>query len=327
MQAWTIIVDSFREARDKKLFWVLLALSTVIALALACVGFDQNGWSLFFGLLKIESPVYRAGTPQAQQMLASIVSNVLVAMYIGWFGVIVCLLGTAGFFPTMLEGGAIEVVLSKPMSRLELFLAKYAGSLLFVLVQAAWFVGLTFLIIRIQLGVWLWPYLLAIPLLVALFSYLYCVCVLAAVWSRSALTALLVTMVFWFLVYSAGKIEEVYAMLEYNRAREAGIVEVDLSWEHRNALGKTAYVLNAVLPRTSDIPVILGHEIQAMSADELVLQAFQLEGQLKPQDHFNIEQEKKRLARISPLRSIGSSLAFEAVILLIAWWRFARKDF
>ena len=85
--------------------------------------------------------------------------------------------------------GSIDVVLSKPMTRWQVFLGKYAGSMVFVFVQACIFVLLTFVVIGIRWGCWIPGYLLTIPLVLLLFSYLYCVSVWVAVYFRSTVAA------------------------------------------------------------------------------------------------------------------------------------------
>lgn len=326
MQFWTIIADSFRETRDKKLFWVLLGLSTLIAVALACVGFDENGLSFFFGLVKQPSAQLRAGSPAAAALMAAVVSNFLIKIYIGWLGVILCLIGTAGMFPALMEPGAIELVVSKPISRAEIFAAKYAGGLIFVFVQVTYFALLTLLVLRYQLGLWLWPYLYAIPLLVLLFSYLYSVGVLAAVWSRSALTALVVAMVFWFMAFSARATEDVYSSFRYEEAFRAGQTEVDLSWEGRNAFGRIAYVLSYVFPKTGDIPYILRREMRGADT-ETMLRLLKVDEAGLTDQPAALQYEHDRVESLDAGFSIGSSLIFEGVVLLFAWWRFSRKDF
>ncbi len=327
MQTWTIIVDTFREARDKKLFWVLLIISTVVAAAMACIGFDENGWSFFLGALTIEDDVVYAGSPAARQFMATLVSDLLVGLYIGWVGVIICLLGTAGMFPSMLEPGTIEVLLSKPISRFKIFMSKYVGSLAFVLVQSAYFVVLTLLVLRWQTGVWLWAYLWAIPLLVLLFSYIYCVCVLAAILTRSTLTALICALAFWFFLSGISAMEDVYVYFTqtHQRAYRQEKVEADLSWGQRTKFGRIAYVLRTVLPKTDEVNAILRREMGAASTDSVVEKLF-ADLPIKPEGEM-VRVESKRLERISAPRSIGTSLGFEAVVLVIAWWRFRRKDF
>ena len=139
MQLWAIIVDSFREAKAKKLFWALLAISTLVAAAMACVGFDENGWSFFFGAITKADPSVFIEIPAADAaaaIMGALVSNILVGTYIGWVGIVICLIGTAGMFPSLVEPGAVDVVVSKPLPRSLLFLARYVGSLAFVFVQA-----------------------------------------------------------------------------------------------------------------------------------------------------------------------------------------------
>lgn len=326
MQVWAIIVDSFRETRDKKLFWVLLGLSTLIGASLMCIGFDENGWSFLFGLVKIEDPYIRAGTPQATAMLASIVSDFLIGTYVGKLGVFLCLIGTVGMFPTLMERGAIEVTLSKPVSRFTIFFGKYLGSLIFVLVQVGYFVLFTLVVMRWQLGRWLWAYLWAIPLLVAMFSYIYCVCVLAAIWSRSALTSLIIGMLFWFMIFSATLVEGIYTEFQYKTMLAQGDTNTELTWSNRNSLGKAILAVHTILPNTDDITSILRREMHAASPSEII-KNIGVEGQIGPQDRQSLTREQKRIENISVLESVGGSLLFELVILLIAWWRFQRKDF
>ena len=42
MQLWALIVDGFRESRDRKIFWVMIGISVLIAAVMACVGYDET---------------------------------------------------------------------------------------------------------------------------------------------------------------------------------------------------------------------------------------------------------------------------------------------
>jgi hypothetical protein len=59
-----------------------------------------------------------------------------------------------------------------------------------------------FLCVGLRMGEWKWMVFAAIPLVTVFFSYLYAVNVLVGTWTRSALTALLVTLLFWFSLFS-----------------------------------------------------------------------------------------------------------------------------
>ncbi|GJM26402.1 MAG: hypothetical protein DHS20C16_28170 [Phycisphaerae bacterium] len=323
IQVWAIIVDSFREAKAKKLFWVLLVISTLVAAALACVGFDENGWSFFFGAIKKPDPIFKAGTDAAVSLIGAIVSNVLVGTYIGWVGIVICLIGTAGMFPSLIETGAVDVVVSKPLPRSLLFFARYIGSLAFVFVQSAYFVLLTLLVLRWQVDRWLWGYLWAIPLLVLSFSYIYCVCVLAAVWTRRALASLVYGLLFWVAVFGMAGLERFVGTDSIGTGPDAV-----LKFSERGSIGKVSHVIHVVSPKPSDIPIILGRQIGALNSKDTAMAIMPGDADLiSDADIQQLEIEQRRSDSISPAFSIGTSLGFEAVVLLMACIIFSRRDF
>jgi ABC-type transport system involved in multi-copper enzyme maturation permease subunit len=128
MQFWALIVDSFRHTRDRKIFWVMIGISVLIAVAMSLISFDEKGISLLFRW-HFEAPQYRAGTDDQRVFVASILTLHLIGNYIGFAGVILGLVSTAGILPDLMRPGAIDVVLAKPLSRAKLFLGKYLGSI------------------------------------------------------------------------------------------------------------------------------------------------------------------------------------------------------
>ncbi len=46
-QTIAIFVDAYRELNARKLFWITLSLSALVALAFLAVGIDSNGITLF----------------------------------------------------------------------------------------------------------------------------------------------------------------------------------------------------------------------------------------------------------------------------------------
>ena len=319
MQFWALIVDSFRESRDRKIFWVMLAISVAIAAGMACVGFDDQGVSVLFGAWRIDAPDYVDGNVAGRAMIGSILTQYIAGMYIGWIGIIMALIATAGIFPSLMQPGAIDVVLAKPISRPMIFLGKYVGSMVFVTVQATVFVVLTLLVVGLRWHYWLPGYLWSIPLIVVLFSYLYACCVLFAVMTRSGMTALLLTMVAWFVMWIP---QTTYGLLVSLPATSGGEVQIDEKWVRASS------AVRWIVPKTQDIPVIAGNLIGAATASEVILDADapgMPEGQ-SAQLQASIEVEKQ-LSDVSIVKSIGSSLLFEALIVLLAMWKFTRRDF
>ena len=261
---------------------------------------------------------------------------------------------------------------------------RFAAGLLFVALQVSVFSVACFLVIGIRGGAWEPGLLVAVPLVVLVFSYLYSVCVVIGLLTRSTIATLLLTLLFWFLVFAVnaadglvlqgreanamwlerlpGQIEareqaarakierqraegdearaeptdeELLAVeprladlrerlqrAERNRGRwEAGALAV---WAVKTALpktGETVEILNRTLKDRADLeerdraaagpPAELGQMAGPFGVDQRALAA----------------RVEKALHARSVWWVIGTSLAFEAVMLGIGAWIFCRRDF
>ena len=82
-------------------------------------------------------------------------------------------------------------------------------------------------------GAWEPGLFLAVPLVVCFFSYLFSVCVFLGVVTRSTLAALLVTLLFWFLVFSVGAAENL--LLTFHTMDKHGVTLEDMQAASRAA--------------------------------------------------------------------------------------------
>ena len=319
MQMLALIVDSFRHARDRKLFWVMIGISTLIAVVMACIGMDASGTTILF---KWEFPgeVGRA-------MAAAILVHYIAGIYIGWIGIILALIATAGIFPAFMERGSVDVVLAKPLSRPMLFLGKYAGSMAFVLVQAVYFIGLTFLVVGLRWHYWIWSYFWLIPLLVLVFSYLYAFCALFGVMTRSGLASLLLTILAWFAIWI---LQTAYSTLVALNAMDAGPNQkgplVSDKWV------RVAEVVRVAVPNTQDIPMIAAKLMEAASSAAFMPEFDNPNMSEQEREQMRAQMDASMAATleledVNIVRSIGSSLLFEVAIVLLAMWKFTRRDF
>ena len=313
MQLWAIIVDSFRESLDRKFFWLIVVLSLLVAIGLLSIGFAPDHVSLMFGNMKFETDYYNSSTELGQSRIIGIVIA-LMSFFLGWIGVLLMIIATAGFFPAFMERGVIDVVLAKPISRPRLFLYKYLSSMVFVLLQATFFVGLTFLVMGLRWGVWVPKYLIVIPLLVLLFSYIYCVTVFVGVATRSTVAAILLSIGAW-VVFAVPSM----ALDQFEATPEL---------KQKESLYRSVRVMNWVLPKTSDIPYIATKFTKAGAGLDIMPQGAW--DDLSAQDRAELRKaqaaEEKRV-QVDPIYSVGSSLAFEIVVVLLAMFKFARRDF
>ncbi len=198
-QTAALLVDAYRELNAKKLFWITMLLSGVIVLVMAALGIDKDGVS-FLGWDLSFIPI-NSDTLKPDVFYKTLFSNLGIGVWLSWAATILALISTAGTIPDLISGGAIETLLSKPISRIRLFLTKYAAGLLFVALQVFVFSLGSFLVFGLRAGLWEPALFLAVPIVVVFFSYLFCVCALIGLLTRSTITSLLVTILFWFMLF------------------------------------------------------------------------------------------------------------------------------
>lgn len=198
-QTIALLIDAYRELNAKKLFWIVLILSGIFVLAMACLGNDAKGITIL--VWHIDFPF--AGTNVISKPMFYKILFLFggIKVWLTWAASGLALISTAGIIPDFIGSGSIELALSKPIGRLRLFLTKYMTGLLFVGMQVTVFCAGTFLVLGIRGGEWSWRLFLGIPIVLLFFSYLYCVCALIGLLTRSTIAALLLTVLFWLMIF------------------------------------------------------------------------------------------------------------------------------
>ena len=196
-QTLAIFYEAYCSLNAKKMFWIVLAISVLVVGGIACVGIDEHGTTILWwnvGGQSTHDVSHATFYKQAFSMAG-------IEFWLAWPAVILALISTASIFPDLVSGGSISLVLSKPIGRLRLFLTQYTAGLLFVALQVTLFSFASFLVIGVRGGAWLPGIFLAIPLVVCLFSYLFSVCTLIGLATRSTVAGILLTLLFWLLLY------------------------------------------------------------------------------------------------------------------------------
>ena len=121
----------------------------------------------------------------------------IVNWAVGVFGVFAAILVTASIIPQMFEPGAIDLLLSKPVSRTLLFLTKFLGGCVFIGLNATYFIAGLWLIAGSRFGIWNGKLWLCIPIILFLFAVYYGISALAAVLWRNAIVSIVLTILFW----------------------------------------------------------------------------------------------------------------------------------
>jgi ABC-type transport system involved in multi-copper enzyme maturation permease subunit len=169
--------------------------------------------------------IWRLGNvPMTKKTLVDTAVNTFVNLFVGVVGVFAGVLVTASIIPQTYAPGAIDLLLSKPISRSLLFLTKYVGGCMFILINAAYVIGGLWLITGLRLGQWSNRLLLCIPVFLFLFAIYYAVSGLAGVIWRNAIVSVVIAVLFWAACFSVGVTKNVVESLFLNGHRLVKLV-------------------------------------------------------------------------------------------------------
>jgi ABC-type transport system involved in multi-copper enzyme maturation permease subunit len=205
---------------------------------------------------------------------------------------------TAFFIPNLLRKGSIDLLISKPISRVGLLVYKYIGGLTFIFILSSISIGGVWLVMAARSGSWSPGFLLVIPVLTFTFAILYSVSTVVAVFTRSAIASILVTLGFMLCLYIFGQVKSFF---DLNKI--AAVTELP-EWSYTLVDG-----LNTILPRYKDLDKL---------TTKIVVDNTMTEGQARLTGIFT--------EYPSWGGAVGVSLAFIAVMLALSCWRFIRRD-
>jgi ABC-type transport system involved in multi-copper enzyme maturation permease subunit len=232
---------------------------------------------------------------------------------------------TAFFIPNMLRKGTIDLLISKPIHRVTLLTYKYCGGLLFMLLNTAFVVLGVWLVLGWRSGLWDSGFLVSIPVLTFQFAFYYAVSTLFAVLTRSPIVAILMTCLIWLVLFVVG-----WTFVFVNTTRV--VTDPNFQAEAREAAGEpqpagdddqppqllpgwaytTADVVHFVLPRMKDLDLL---------ADRLV----------QPNQGQANSSERRLADKLFEVfrwpEALGITLAWIGLMLGLACWRFATRDY
>ncbi len=225
IQAQALVKDSIYQILDNWVFRILAVLALIPILFTFLVGFHEDEIVLLFGLKRwsyggLLSAFDMGGQGLGQDMRGMAIEallQIILDFLAGSIGLILCIAATAFFVPRMIEKGAADVLFHKPLSRLTLFLSRYVGGLLFVLLLV------TFTGVGIYLGLLLVSnhndpaILYAILGVTYTFGIVHSVSMLVAVVTRSTVASILLSILFFF---GNGCIHNIWVFKEQVQASE-----------------------------------------------------------------------------------------------------------
>ena len=250
------------------------------------------------------------------------IENRLVNTIGAWVAILIGIVVTASFVPNMLHKGTVDLLLSKPIRRPTLLIFKYLGGLTFIFLNAAVAIVGVWLLLGLRTGIWAPGFLLCTFVITFFFAVLYAISTLIGVLTRSTIISIVLTCLAWFVFWLVGTVHSALnepdspSEARMRRAQALGKIEDEpmpakVAPSNIGWLKTTVMVLQRVMPRTSD----LGRLTTQFLSTEL----------LSEEERHQLE--ITRDLTFTWTESLGVCCAYIVVMLGLACWRFARKDY
>lgn len=230
-------------------------------------------------------------------LVVYVIEDVLVNGIGGAVLLLISVILTSFFIPNMLRKGTLDLVVSKPVGKVQYLIYKYLGGLIFITIVSSITIGGVWFVIGIRSGMWDPRFLITIPALVLSFALLYSFSTLIAVLTRSAIASMLLTIAFTFGLWLVGYIKK---QLDVAKAMGEGDLE---------GVSSVFDIFNNVLPRYKDLDKLTS-KVTSEGTYTPILLRFQ-DMIIEPPSYVGV---------------LGITFAYIGGFLALASWRHATRD-
>jgi ABC-type transport system involved in multi-copper enzyme maturation permease subunit len=153
----------------------------------------------------------------------SVIQSTFASGFLFSLAMLFFIFGASTILPDTLKAGTVDLLVSKPVDRLRIYLGKYVGGLLIIACNLLIFVGLTFLILTVKSGFVNWGYLLGGLMVLFAFAVLNAILHFFGVIARSAVFSILMGYAF-YLIFDTG-VETIHGLIEIDMLDVPGWLE------------------------------------------------------------------------------------------------------
>jgi hypothetical protein len=153
--------------------------------------------------------------PLRRDYLIRAAVGTISSFFLGYLGLFAGIIVTSNVIPQTFEPGAVDLLLSKPVNRMGVYLSKFFGGCLFVLLNTTLLLGGMWLLTGFRHGVWIHSLVLCIPVFLFWFMVFFSISALVGLIWRNSIVAVCVTIGVWGLcaVLSFVKNQVIEAMI------------------------------------------------------------------------------------------------------------------
>jgi len=204
-----IVQLTFRESFAKKTFIAFFGISTLVCLLFI---FALN-LDIVDGL-KSSVSIFGKETPELvniNKLIIGIESAVAVFLFTG--GLFMSLFATSGLIPSFLQPGTIDLILSKPLNRIQILSGRFLGAVSIVSFNVIYLIIFSWLILSFKTGIWSGGFLLAGIMIIITFAILYSLMTFLGIVTGSGAFSLMITYLILFFSPLLLERDKIYALL------------------------------------------------------------------------------------------------------------------
>ncbi|HQO08581.1 MAG TPA: ABC transporter permease subunit [Clostridiales bacterium] len=189
---------TIKELLSKKIIITVFILATIFCLTLMFAlnirigGIDSKVILNLFG----NQVNGDTNMPSAEKILGYIQTGIAGTVF--FISLFIALFATSGLFPDMLKKGNIDLILSKPLSRDNIFYQRFSGALAVVAATVLYLIAFSWIILSVKFGIWNFRYLFSGLIILVFFFNIFALMTLIALFVRSGVVSLLLT---YFIVF------------------------------------------------------------------------------------------------------------------------------
>lgn len=190
MVLYSFIKGIFKEALAKK---VLLTIFGFFSLIIVLFVFGVTNSTVEGLQMMLESGSEGSYKDAIILFESYIVSGIPMFMII-----ISILIITSSFVPDMVKKGHIDLLLSKPISRIKIILGHFISATILAFVSFVFLLGIVWLIISLKTGYWHFDFLYSILWFTVIFAVLYSAILLIGLLTRSTIITIIINLFMFF---------------------------------------------------------------------------------------------------------------------------------
>ena len=187
-----LIEDTVRDALAKKTIIGFFSISTFFLLIALLVALTSNPEAI------LSSGRKNVDSIDPHKMMEIMQAGLTGLLHFG--ALLLSVFATASIMPSTMEKGAIDLLLSKPVSRAQIIHGRFLGGCIIVLANVAYYVIGMWLILSLTSGYWNVQFLAVIPLVTYSFLVLFTAIMAIGIASGSSALTIIILYVFIYFV-------------------------------------------------------------------------------------------------------------------------------